>query len=178
MGSSPNEYRSKSISEILGELAIKIYSPPLSTLRDDLRSIPEELRIPILIIDFDTAVQMNGILGFLENSTGLYLLDTIDVFEAIGASRTANILRTIRRIMSDCGITVEQLREDFANVEEHQITSFSKLHGEKATQMAELIDHEADKLYVYDHSSEAVFDLLEHYLESRRDRFIALVENL
>jgi hypothetical protein len=173
MSSERNEYNSKPIFEILGELATKIYRPPFSALRDDIRSVPEELRISILIIDFDTAIQMNGMLGFLENSTGLYFLDTIDAFEAIGASKTANILRTIRGIMSDCGVTVEQLREDFANCEPNQITSFSKLHGEKTSQMSELVDHEASKLYVYDQSGEAIFDLLETYLENRKDRFIA-----
>jgi hypothetical protein len=175
MSVEKNEYGSKPISEILGELAIKIYSPSFSALRGDLRSIPEELRVPILIIDFDTAIQMNGMLGFLENSTGLYLLDTIDAFEAIGASRTANILRTIRGIMSDYGVTVEQLREDLASGEPGEITSFSKVHGERTAQMAELVDHEASKLYVYDQSGEAIFDLLETYLENRRDRFIALL---
>jgi hypothetical protein len=178
MSSERNEYSSKPIFALLEELASKIYSPPFSALRDDLRSTPEELRIPILIIDFDTAIQMNGIPGFLENSTGLYFFDTIDAFEAIGASKTAHILRTIRGIMSDCGVTVEQLREDFANVEPDQITSFSKLHGEKTSQMAGLVDNEANKLYVYDQSGEAIFDLLEIYLENRRDRFIALLGSM
>ena len=50
--------------------------PPLSKLGEDLRSVPEVFPIPVLIIDFDTGC-VNNILGFLENSTGVSLADTI-----------------------------------------------------------------------------------------------------
>jgi len=65
MSEPPADYRSMSTDEILDSLAIQIYEPPLSKLREDLRSVPEVFRIPVLIIDFDTEVCMNGILGFL-----------------------------------------------------------------------------------------------------------------
>jgi hypothetical protein len=64
------DYSSMSTDEILDNLRIQIYKPPLSKLREDPRSVPEVLRIPVLIIAFDTEVCMKGILGFLENSTG------------------------------------------------------------------------------------------------------------
>ena len=73
MSSLQIDYRSMSVAEILEGLSVQIYEPPLSNLRDDLRSVPEVLRIPILIIDLDTEVAMQGMLGFLENSTGLCL---------------------------------------------------------------------------------------------------------
>ena len=73
MSSIPIDYRSMSVAEILEGLLVQVYQPPLSNLRDDLRSVPEELRIPLLVIDLDTEVAMQGMLGFLENSTGLYL---------------------------------------------------------------------------------------------------------
>jgi hypothetical protein len=104
------DYRSMSTDEILDGLAIQIYEQSLSKLREDLRSVPEVFRIPVLIIDFDTEVCMNGILGFLENSTGFYLADTIAAMETIGARGTGTTLRTIQRIMAEHGVTHERLR--------------------------------------------------------------------
>jgi hypothetical protein len=110
MSEPPADYRSMSIDAILDNLAIHLYEPPLSKLREDLRSVPEVIRIPVLIIDFDTEVCMNSILGFLENSTGFYLIDTIAAMEVIGAHGTAATLRTIQRIMAEHGVTHERLR--------------------------------------------------------------------
>ena len=163
------------VDEILDNLALSC-EPPLSKLRDDLRSIPRTLRIPILIIDFDTEVHINGILGFLENPTGLYLTDTIDALETIAAYDTAETLRAIQRIMTEHGVTVQQLRGDFANVTEFEITSFSELHGEELSQMADLIVQESRKLYVYDRAAERVFDLLSAYLDRHRDEFVTSLE--
>jgi hypothetical protein len=169
-----------SADEICNSLAGQIYEPPLSKLCEDLRSVPEVLRIPILLINFDTAVLMNGILGFLENSTGFYLADTIAAMEAIGAHGTAATLRTIQRIMAEHGVTHERLRADFARLQEGQITSFAETHGEELSQMADLVDQESNKLYIYDltydREGEDVFGLLSAYIEQRRDELVALLE--
>src|SRR5262249_61545068 len=125
MTEPPADFRSMSADEILNGLAIQIYKPRLLKLREDLRSVPEVFRIPVLIIDFDTEVCMNGILGFLENSTGFYLADTIAAMEVIGAHGTAATLRTIQRIMAEHGVTHERLRGDFARLQEWQITTLA-----------------------------------------------------
>lgn len=177
MSSPPFELRSKTVGEIVQELFVQIYQVPLSELREDLRTVPEVLRIPILLIDLDTEVTMNGMLGFLENSTGLYLVDTIDALETISAHRTAGILRTVHKIMGDHCITVGQLREQgFANVRHHQIISFDQAHGPGLSQMADQIEHEAKKLYIYAAAGEAVFDLLQTYLEGRKGELVAALE--
>jgi len=88
-------------------------------------------RIPVLIIDFDTEVCMSGILGFLENSIGFYLADTIAALEAIGAHDTAATLCTIQRIMEEHGVTHERLRGDLAHMQEWQITTFAECRGEE-----------------------------------------------
>ena len=123
---------------------------------------------------------MNGILGFLENSTGFYLPDTIVAMEAIGAHDTAAILRTIQRIMAEHGVTHEQLRGNLARMQEWQITTFAESHGEKLTQMARLVDQESNKLYIYDltydRQGEDVFGLLSAYIEQRKDELVALLE--
>lgn len=176
MTKPPSEYHSMSAAEMLDNLARQIYKPHLLKLREDLSSIPEVLRIPILIIDFDIEVHINGILGFLENSTGLYFVDTIDALETISAHVTAGVLRAIQRIMNEHGVAVQRLRSDFANTTEFEITSFSELHGEELSEMADLIVRESRKLYVYDRPAEQVFDLLSAYLDRHRDEFLASLE--
>ncbi len=180
MSEPPADYRSMSIDAILDNLAIHIYEPPFSKLREDLRSVPEVFRIPVLIIDFDTEVCMNSILGFLENSTGFYLIDTIAAMEVIGAHGTAATLRSIQRIMAEFGVTHERLRGDLARMQEWQITTFAESHGEELSQMADLVSQEAKKLYIYDRmhdrEGEDVFVLLSAYIEQRRDELVALLE--
>lgn len=172
------DFRSMSTDEILDSLAIEVYRPPLSKLRDDLRSVPEVIRIPVLIIDFDTEMCMQGILGFLENLTGFYFADTIAAMEAIGARDTAATLRTIQGIMTEHGVTHELLRGDFARLHEFQITTFAESHGEDLSQMADLIVQESMKLYIYsdNRKGEDVFVLLSAFIEQRRDELVDLLE--
>ena len=181
MSEPPADYRSMSTDEILDSLAIQIYEPPLSKLREDLRSVPEVFRIPVLIIDFNTEVCMQGVLGFLENSTGFYLADTIAAMEAIGAHDTATTLRTIQGIMAEHGVTHEQLRGDLDRMQEWQITTFAECHGEELSQMADLVGQESTKLYIYDRmhdrEGEDVFVLLSAYIQQRRDELVALLED-
>jgi len=177
---SPGDFRSMSADEIVDNLALQIYEPPFLALREDLRSVPEALRIPILLIDFDTELSMNGILGFLENSTGRYLADTIAALEMIAAHDTAAVLLTIERIMADHGVTHERLRADNAHMQEWQITTFAESHGEELSQMAKAIGREAEKLYLYDRirgrEGEPVFDLLSAYIEQCKNELVTLLE--
>src|SRR6202040_4397495 len=99
--------------KLIDALSIRIYEPPLCTARDRLQEIAEPLRVPILVLDFDTEVCMQGMLGFLENSTGLFFAETIDAFEKIGASETVSVLRAIEKTLERHGVTPAQLRADF-----------------------------------------------------------------
>ena len=90
-----SELEALSPSDLIEALSICIYEPPLSAVRSRLREVAEALRVPILILDFDTELNMNGMLGFLENSTGLYFTETIEAFEKVGATETVSILRAI-----------------------------------------------------------------------------------
>jgi hypothetical protein len=175
MSSPPADYRSMPVAEMLASLALRIYNPALRELRDDLRSLPAVLSIPILIIDLDTEVLINGILGFLENSTGLYLAETIEALETISAHNAAGALRTIQQIMTDYGVTVERLRRDFDGAQLYEITSFLEMHRDQLSPMAEQIEHEARKLNLYN-PAEPVFGLLETHLQGRREEFMAALE--
>jgi hypothetical protein len=80
MSEPPTEYRSMSTDEILDNLAIQIYEPPLSKLREGLRSVPEVLRIPVLIIDFGGTVRPSAlvVLRFTMKSTFVTCVVSLD----------------------------------------------------------------------------------------------------
>jgi hypothetical protein len=134
------------------------------------------------IIDFDTEVCMNSILGFLENSTGFYLADTIAAMEAIGARGTAATLRTIQQVMAEHRVTHERLRGDLARMQEWQISTFAECHGEELSQMADLVGRESKKLYIYDRmhdrEGEDVFVLLSSIYRATQGRTCGFVGGL
>jgi Domain of unknown function (DUF4375) len=160
---------SLSTPEIVNELVCKMYEPPLSRLRARIATLPEPLRVLMLVSDFDTEVLVNGIAGFLENPTGEHLHATIEAFEAIAARSTAATLRAIEATMREHGVTHGMLRAPLTSVEEFSVVSSSELHTPKTLAMLEAATTLASGLYLYQPSpSEAVFDLLCLYLESRR----------
>ena len=89
--------------------------------------------------------------------------ETIEAFEIVGAKETAELLMQIQEIMAKHGVTTQRLREDFANTEELQITSFRELHGEELTPMTQEIGREAEKIYVYAKDGEDVFSRFKRY---------------
>ncbi|MCE5171678.1 hypothetical protein LQV63_20550 [Paenibacillus profundus] len=64
---------------------------------------------------------MNGIVGFLENSSGLYLNDTIETLERIHALQDYEIMSSIRRILVKYGMTTQQLRGNVNSQEPYEI---------------------------------------------------------
>lgn len=165
-----------STPELINELVCKMYEPPLSRLRERLGTLPEPLRVLMLVSDFDTEVLMNGIAGFLENPTGEHLRATIEAFDSIAATSTAATLRSIELTMHKYGITHAMLRSPMARVAEFDILSSSELHAPKTLSMLEAAEALASGLYLYQpEPSEAVFDLLCLYLESRRAELLKAV---
>lgn len=79
--------RDEDAVSFLRELSVAVYEPPFSAARERLRELPAALRTVVLVVDFDTEVSMEGMLGFLENSPGRYLPETITAFETIGPRR-------------------------------------------------------------------------------------------
>jgi hypothetical protein len=173
------ELEALSPAKLIEALSIRIYEPPLSTARDRLREIAEPLRFAILVLDFDTELNMQGMLGFLENSTGLYFPETIEAFDKIGASETTLILRAIERTLERHGITLSGLRTEFAGTQEYKVTTFRELHGDLGTITTE-IEEVARRLYVYGEpgTGEAVWSLLEAFVEKNRDGFLAEIARI
>lgn len=174
-----SEFEKLSPAKLIEALSIRIYEPPLSSARDRLRELAEPLRVPILVLDFDTELNMNGILGFLENSTGLYFEETIEAFDKIGASETVSVLREIARILDRHGVTPLRLRENFAGVQEFQITSFRQLHGDLGT-MPEEVEEDARRLYLYGETdtAEPVWSLLEVFVGKNQSACLAEIARL
>jgi hypothetical protein len=168
------ELESLSPAELIEALSIRIYEPPLCTAREELRDIAEPLRVPILVLDFDTEVCMQGMLGFLENSTGLFFRETIAAFERIGAVETASVLRAIEKTLERHGVTPVRLRTDFAATQPYQITTFRELHGDLGT-MPNEVEEDARRLYLYGKpgTREPVWSLLEAFVEENRPALFA-----
>src|SRR5262245_211611 len=72
--------------------------PPLSKLGEDLRSVPEVFRFPVLIIDFDTGCA-NNILG-IPREFNRRLPRRHDLARWRPLPGTAAVLRNIQRIMA------------------------------------------------------------------------------
>ena len=153
--------------EILNDVGIRGYERPLSDIRNlpTWPSLTSPLQVTLLVIDFDTEVSMNGILGFLENSTGAYLNQTIDVFIMLGAIQTAEVLQRIHTTMIKHAITHERLRAPYQQASEYQITNFSELHGPSIDEFAAEVCGFGKELYVYDRTQPSPFPLLEAYVE-------------
>ena len=84
-----NSLRAEDIIESMAE----IYNIPID--REDLVKYPQFIQDIIFIIDYDTELSMNGILGFLKNSTNKYLPQTITALKNIGADTDVEVLKKI-----------------------------------------------------------------------------------
>jgi hypothetical protein len=162
--------------DIINEVASNQYNEKNLYLkdRDVFERIPEVIRYILLLADFDTEVNMNGILGFLENSTGLFLNETIDALKKIEAFEDMEILKRIREILTRYGISTQILRDNVNKGNLYDINNFSNTHGDEYDEMADMICAEADKLYIRCHDRN-IFDNLERYIEKNKDRFVEVM---
>lgn len=159
--------------EILGQICTNLYEKSNYQIRDNdiFDNLPIIIKDIILLIDFDTELNMNGILGFLENSTGLYLDDTIEALERIGATEDYEILREIKGIMLRYSLDTKKVRRNVNKGIEYEITNFSRTHGQEYNQMAEEISIAADDLYLY-HNERNIFKNLMVYVDLNKDNLI------
>jgi hypothetical protein len=134
--------------ELIEALSTRIYEPPLSEVRERSLPVVSAFRVVVLVIDFDTEVNMQGMPGFLENSTGLFLAETIEAFDRIGARETSDVLRRIEAILDKHDISPSRLRTGFAGTTPYQITTFEKLYGDLGS-LPEEVEREAERLYLY-----------------------------
>jgi Domain of unknown function (DUF4375) len=166
--------RDKSAPEVLSALGGLVSQAPFITMKDHLPSIPEELRVVMLIMDFEAEVAINGVFGFLENTSGLHLAETAEAFRLIHAPHAAQTLENIRDILHAFGMSPQKLRDNFAGVEQYQIISSTELHGAGISAMVDRIEEEARRnLYIFGSEGEPVYDLLVAFVTSRQAQILA-----
>jgi hypothetical protein len=85
-------------SELLDQLLVRVFEPPLASLRDDERISDRSnpLAVVMLLIECETECSMNGIDGYLGNSSSRRLPETIDALRTIGCPDHATIMENIR----------------------------------------------------------------------------------
>jgi hypothetical protein len=163
----------KSGEEIINEIALNIYNEENNhlTQKDAFYKLPAVIRDIILVINLDTELNMQGILGFLENSTGLFLGDTIDTLQRIQAKEDYEILKSIKSILEQNNVSTQDLRNNVDNQMEYSITSFSETHSSKYDAMVSEISEVADKLYLYD-GDRNLFDYLIQYVDINKNDLV------
>ncbi|MDR0267219.1 DUF4375 domain-containing protein [Paenibacillus sp.] len=159
-----------SAEDIVSEICTNLYSDRGLQARANFEELPMWLQDIILIIDFDTELNMNGIIGFLENSTGSYLDETIDSLRRIGAIQDYVVLTNIKLILISNGIDPRILRVNMNNQSEYKISSSQMMHG---LDFDEVLD-EAEDLYL--NQERSIFDNLFEYVEMNRTLFIREME--
>ena len=159
--------------EIINEIALNQYNGKNSHLKDPkiFSTLPQVIQDILLMADLDTELSMDGILGFLENSTGLYLAETIAALQRIGAQEDAEVLINISNILARYGIDTQTLRENVNKGNLYDITSFLETHGNQYDAMADEIIAEAEKLYI-NTSERNVFDQLEGYIGRNKRKLL------
>ncbi|WP_379159147.1 DUF4375 domain-containing protein [Paenibacillus sp. sgz5001063] len=156
----PKDSTTLSAEEIVDSVCSNIYEPEYAATREAVLKSPGFLREIMLLIDLDTELTMNGILGFLENSSGQYLLETIQALQHIGAAEDAEILEQIKQQLD----TTPAQRK--ASPSLYEISSFQ----DRYTLNAEVLDgilHKAEGLYL-NTPDRNIFDNLVGYLSANR----------
>lgn len=167
------QIKDKTGEEIVEEIASNLYEGEnyLILQEEYFYKIPEQIRDIILLINFDNELAMEGILGFLENSSGVYLNDTIESLKKIQAEQDHNILKKIKHILDESNKSASQLRVNTNDQELYSIQGFSETHGSAFDDMVDRICQIAEKLYI---SSEDrnIFDNLILYIDKHKSLLI------
>ena len=155
-------------ASLVDELAMAIYRPPLARLRDRLGEVPKVLQTVILIIDFDSTLATQGVLGFLVNSTGMYVSETIAALKSIGAPLSAGVLEEIEGLMAGYGLTHAGLREIFKSAAGGQLASLSEVNRPELDQIAHGIRKASGWFTCVDSCEEPLRRLLADYVDGNR----------
>jgi len=143
-------------TDLIEHVAGVMYTEEARAIRNSIEELPEMLRIIIWIIDFDTELTMNGILGFLENSSGRYLSETVAALQLIGATKDAALLKEIEKQVEKINV------ETKIELNPYQVTSFEDRHSINEEALKK-IEELADRLYL-NSDDRNVFGYLVTYL--------------
>lgn len=93
----------KDSDELIGFIALYRYEPENSDLleKENFGSLPELVRHIILILDFETEYEMQGLFTLLDNTTGSFLPLIAESFEKTDNKEIAENIKAILSILSD-----------------------------------------------------------------------------
>lgn len=155
--------------DIVGEICDSMYGVPRTQLWESFELLPRVLQDVMLMIELDTELNMNGILGFLENRSGRYLQETVEALQRIGAERDHELLESIRvhwlRDEQEQGLELKSSGTEIT-LQVHSITSFQDRHGIDIEFIADI----AQQLYVY--TDRELFVYLYDYVEAHKNELI------
>ncbi|NOU98621.1 DMP19 family protein [Paenibacillus planticolens] len=145
------ELNTLSSKAIVEQIALNIFESDFLKLREKefFVNLPVVLQDIILIIDFDIELQMSGIIGFLENSTGNYFEETIEALYRINAIKDFKAMKNIKFLLFSNGIGTNTLREKLSNLSQYQVANSSLTHDKNVSDLLNEIASEADNLYLY-----------------------------
>ncbi|WP_063564119.1 DUF4375 domain-containing protein [Paenibacillus sp. O199] len=172
-----DQFDSMSGEEVVGSVAMDLYRAEFATIRECGPELPQVLRDTILIIDLDTELSMSGITGFLENVSGRFLGETTEAMQRIGNDADAEILKNIQHMLSETGVTPEQLRENVNALSEQDVTTTLNTHGQQIHEVLQQVELEAGNLSMQS-DNEEVFELLYQYVDTNKDRLKQELEHL
>ncbi|MFZ4196281.1 DMP19 family protein [Paenibacillus sp. NPDC058898] len=161
-----------SAEDIVGEVCTNLYKEEGSKVKEDFNSLPIWLQDIILLIEFDTELAMSGIVGFLENSTGLMLDETIDTLKRINAIDDYRVMNKIKEILKKNGIEIKVLRENINRRSEYEVLKSQEVHE---LNFEEIINEETN-LYLYQDRN--IFEYLFEYIDLNRAELLTDIRNL
>ncbi|MGG3307802.1 DUF4375 domain-containing protein [Paenibacillus lautus] len=161
-----------SAEDIVGEVCTNLYKEEGSKVKEDFISLPIWLQDIILLIEFDTELAMSGIVGFLENSTGLMLDETIDTLKRINAIDDYRVMNKIKEILKKNGIEIKVLRENINRRSEYEVLKSQEVHE---LNFEEIINEETN-LYLYQDRN--IFEYLFEYIDLNRTELLTDIRNL
>lgn len=163
-----------SADELINYVCSNMYNDENNNLRDEaiFPKLPRLLLDIILLVDFDTELSMNGVTGFLENSSGKYINETIEVLERIGAYKDAEALKTIKNILKDNNLNTKLLNEDVQRLNQYEVSNFMQIHQITDMKIIDQIESISEKFYLYQEEEENIFDKLINYIETNKQELI------
>ena len=164
-------------ADVLDQFSVQINELPLSEIRNDdrIRDSNNPIAIVMLVLDYLTEVEMNGILNFFGNSTGRYPDETVAALEAIGCNREAKILGEMTELARAAGLNYEHFQREAAGLQEFEITNRAELYGTKWTDTASTAAKSLDEMAAQiDHQELA--QKIEAFVERHLTHFMAALD--
>ncbi|TCM91006.1 uncharacterized protein DUF4375 [Paenibacillus sp. BK033] len=158
-----------SASELIEHVCSNRYKKENCSKEDKqgFKQLPRVLQDIILLIDLDTELNINGVLGFIENSSGRYLDETIDVLGRIRAVNDANALKEIKDILREYDAGAHKLNDDIQHLQQYEVRSYAQTHPILDDEFYDRIQRAEEKLYI-NANQENVFDHLMRYIEANK----------